>query len=121
MDDDQRPIQPGSEGVHRTHCCDKHGCKYGNTNCPVETGKMKQEGPCIECGVADQGQGGFYEKKDGHLVWHPYITDIITQAAEQLGPDGTGKLTPETLKDLLFAACLILDPFLCHHTNESEY
>ena len=25
-------------GVHTTHCCAKHGCKYGDTDCPVVMG-----------------------------------------------------------------------------------
>lgn len=26
-------------GVHETHCCPFHGCKYGDEDCPVESGK----------------------------------------------------------------------------------
>lgn len=36
-------------GVHRTHCCKKHGCKYGDEDCPVVTGKIKQDYPCEDC------------------------------------------------------------------------
>jgi len=37
-------------GVHRTHCCSIHGCKYGNnSNCPVYLGIIKQDYPCEEC------------------------------------------------------------------------
>ena len=40
-------------GVHQTHCCFKHGCKYGfdaiQKECPVYTGKIKQEHPCEYC------------------------------------------------------------------------
>lgn len=36
-------------GVHGTHCCVKHGCKYGEDDCPVELGKVIQEHPCEEC------------------------------------------------------------------------
>ncbi len=25
-------------GVHNTHCCRRHGCKYGDNDCPVEFG-----------------------------------------------------------------------------------
>jgi len=25
--------------VHDSHCCPKHGCKYGDSDCPVELGK----------------------------------------------------------------------------------
>lgn len=40
-------------GVHQTHCCFKHGCKYGydaiQKECPVYVGKIKQEYPCESC------------------------------------------------------------------------
>jgi hypothetical protein len=37
------------EGAHRTHCCVAHGCKYGDRNCPVETGRIQQEYLCEDC------------------------------------------------------------------------
>ena len=41
---------PGENwGVHASHCCATHGCKYGMNKCPVETGKIKQEYPCESC------------------------------------------------------------------------
>lgn len=34
-------------GVHETHCCSKHGCKYGQDNdCPVALGLIKQKYDC---------------------------------------------------------------------------
>lgn len=33
-------------GVHKTHCCVVHGCKYGSSHCPVELKLTIQEGPC---------------------------------------------------------------------------
>jgi hypothetical protein len=36
-------------GVHASHCCKWHGCKYGNEDCPVITGKVKQEYLCEWC------------------------------------------------------------------------
>ena len=41
-----------SEGVHRTHCCRIHGCKYGDEDCPVATGKILQAYACEECAEA---------------------------------------------------------------------
>lgn len=38
-------------GVHRTHCCKSHGCKYGEEDCPVATGLIKQDYPCENCPV----------------------------------------------------------------------
>jgi len=35
--------------VHTEHCCIIHGCKYGDNNCPVELGNIKQTFLCEEC------------------------------------------------------------------------
>ena len=35
--------------VHASHCCKWHGCKYGNEDCPVVLGKVKQEYLCKYC------------------------------------------------------------------------
>lgn len=37
-------------GVHATHCCKKHGCKYGDQNCPVELGIVKEVYP-FQCEI----------------------------------------------------------------------
>ena len=39
-----------NEETHVTHCCIHHGCKYGDDECPVESGIRVQEHPCEECG-----------------------------------------------------------------------
>lgn len=36
-------------GVHQTHCCVYHGCKYGDSDCPVMIGETTQKYPCEEC------------------------------------------------------------------------
>lgn len=36
-------------GVHISHCCKWHGCKYGDSDCPVVTGKVKQGYLCESC------------------------------------------------------------------------
>lgn len=38
-------------GVHRTHCCKKHGCKYGDKDCPVVLDEIKQD---YECEFGDE-------------------------------------------------------------------
>ena len=38
-----------SSGVHEAHCCLKHGCKYGDDDCPVADGRVKQMYPCETC------------------------------------------------------------------------
>jgi hypothetical protein len=42
-------VAPEKYGVHRTHCCKKHGCKYNSENCPVVLGKIDQDYPCEHC------------------------------------------------------------------------
>ena len=39
----------GSIGVHAAHCCKWHGCKYGDTDCPVANREIEQEYPCEDC------------------------------------------------------------------------
>lgn len=39
--------------VHQEHCCKLHGCKYGNKNCPVESGELEQLYPCESCAHID--------------------------------------------------------------------
>ena len=37
-------------GVHTSHCCKRHGCKYGDDDrCPVENGSHPQEHLCEAC------------------------------------------------------------------------
>jgi len=36
-------------GVHETHCCINHGCKYGDIDCPVCLGLIKQKYLCEYC------------------------------------------------------------------------
>lgn len=40
-------------GVHRTHCCVIHGCKYGNPKCPVELEIITLDYPCEFCNDGD--------------------------------------------------------------------
>lgn len=40
-----------SKCVHTEHCCIKHGCKYGDENCPVELGIKQQSYDCESCGI----------------------------------------------------------------------
>ena len=44
-------IEPDRIGVHQTHCCIEHGCKYGNSNCPVELGLVQQTYLCEDCDI----------------------------------------------------------------------
>ncbi|WCK57491.1 hypothetical protein PP175_25840 (plasmid) [Aneurinibacillus sp. Ricciae_BoGa-3] len=40
-------------GVHERHCCVRHGCKYGDKDCPVINELTKQDNICEEC--SDEG------------------------------------------------------------------
>ena len=39
----------GTIGVHASHCCKWHGCKYGDPDCPVANGEVGQEYLCEDC------------------------------------------------------------------------
>lgn len=50
--------------VHTSHCCTKHGCKYGNEYCTVTRGVRAQQYPCEACGWEEeqmQERGEHYE------------------------------------------------------------
>ncbi len=52
-----RAAQPvGSDGVHTSHCCARHGCKYSHPRCPVLTGRLPQEYPCEQCDDEESDQ-----------------------------------------------------------------
>lgn len=41
-------------GVHASHCCVVHGCKYGEDDtCPVVNKEIQQKYPCESCGHDD--------------------------------------------------------------------
>lgn len=53
-----------SYGVHRAHCCARHGCKYGEDDvCPVRMGLAPQDYRCEHCFDDDEAreQGMHYE------------------------------------------------------------
>jgi hypothetical protein len=45
--------------VHQTHCCSRHGCKYGDEECPVVLGTITQEYPCEYCREEEEGNKEF--------------------------------------------------------------
>ena len=54
-DDDRVVRVPKNYGVHREHCCVIHGCKYGDSNCPVVLKKLLQSYPCQDCSWEEIG------------------------------------------------------------------
>ena len=53
-------------GVHIGHCCKWHGCKYGNLDCPVASGEVKQEYLCEYC----------YEELDNEDYYRQVVKNI---------------------------------------------
>lgn len=47
----QEHSAPGSKrtGVHIEHCCTRHGCKYGDSDCPVRNRRAAQSYLCEMC------------------------------------------------------------------------
>lgn len=40
-------------GVHETHCCLVHGCKYGDKDCPVVLRKINQKYACMDNSISN--------------------------------------------------------------------
>lgn len=49
-------------GVHDTHCCKIHGCKYGDKDCPVENGLSDGVKECESC-FFDKEEVKHFEKR----------------------------------------------------------
>lgn len=46
----RRRLETYAKDVHTEHCCQRHGCKYGESEtCPVETGAKPQSFACEAC------------------------------------------------------------------------
>lgn len=76
-------------GVHQTHCCVMHGCKYGNSDCPVVTGEIIQEYPCEDCpsgykpGMRVQmsiDNDNFTKLQENILSYYPFKVDEMNIA-----------------------------------------
>lgn len=46
----------GTIGVHASHCCKWHGCKYGDDDCPVASGEIEQLYLCEYCDEVLEGE-----------------------------------------------------------------
>ena len=67
-------------GVHEAHCCNRHGCKYGDEDCPVVSDLIKQEYPCEDC--------------DEDLEQFQYLLKIMTVPPEKLKGDSVDREFP---------------------------
>jgi len=90
------------DGVHQSHCCEKHGCKYMDDDCPVETGRLPALYMCEDC-EAD----AYYKKQK--LLKEEEITAISEKfmGPEQFG--GHEAMTPERIFDMVGFARAIED------------
>lgn len=70
--------------VHVAHCCILHGCKYGDDDCPVALGKMKQEFPCESCREIGIHSVEDIEKyKSGKTKSCPHCGHVITEQQDR--------------------------------------
>lgn len=55
-------------GTHLSHCCKRHGCKYGNTKCPVALDELLQNNPCEFCRSKSEIEDEIAELQE-ELAW----------------------------------------------------
>jgi len=65
-------------GTHETHCCIKHGCKYGDSDCPVTIALVKQRYDCETCSD-DEIERGWYKKQPDE-----YTDDVGEEEVKEL-------------------------------------
>lgn len=75
-------------GVHTSHCCKHHGCKYGeDETCPVVLGDAEGNAGCEYC--ADfLGFEDAHAKTEAHVDWVRDGDEVIKESART---DGTGR------------------------------
>lgn len=90
-------------GVHVNHCCVKHGCKYGDSDCPVVLGKVKQIGPCWDCYEEGNYDGPDESVKPPDIEWvsppEPPPKRIINEDV---------KINKEFIKGFIWAVVIVL-------------
>jgi hypothetical protein len=91
-----------SRGVHASHCCIRHGCKYGDPHCPVaKTREVEQEYDCEQCDddaeaqpvsreelrklLADFAAEVGMDLEAERLDWGPGTEQVFERLAEKLG------------------------------------
>lgn len=81
-------------GVHETHCCPDHGCKYGDDYCPVVLGLTKERN--THCEMCE------------YVYEHPSPLNIVEQWVEHHIHDGEigdemnfSWIDPDELLDLI--------------------
>jgi hypothetical protein len=76
-------------GTHKGHCCVKHGCKYGNKDCPVVARRVIQDYTCEECSMAGiQSVPELTEQVRGE-VKGTYKIEVIMEPDKEMAEQGT--------------------------------
>lgn len=74
---------PGANlGVHASHCCVRHGCKYGDLDCPIVGGAVSQEYPCEYCTMDE-------EEHEDHLLQVTVMKDGTVEIWLKQGLDAS--------------------------------
>lgn len=83
------PVTPKDEwGVHETHCCEEHGCKYGDNDCCVAIGIAKAKYPCEYCyDDEDDMQFTLKDVKKAFIAGQKHEEDIACSAEINLNPN----------------------------------
>jgi hypothetical protein len=61
-------------GVHQSHCCGKHGCKYGDRDCPVKNRQVVQDHACSYC-TSTAGLKRQIAELEEELAWSQSLED----------------------------------------------
>lgn len=82
-----------SDGVHTSHCCHEHGCKYApheedEASCPVMTGALRQEFPCEYC---EQDEKEKDETANAIVAWLERQHEEVKRSAERAIRDNDTK------------------------------
>ncbi len=75
-------MDKSNHGVHAAHCCIKHGCKYGDEDCPVVSGEIKQEYVCEYC--SDDGIKSVDEIKTFYLDYKSMWNELKNKIANDM-------------------------------------
>lgn len=76
-------------GVHASHCCLKHGCKYGKDDCPVVNQQVVQQYTCEWC--SESGIDSVTEMTRQHKLEQPgqVKVEISVEPDEEMAQQGT--------------------------------
>lgn len=91
----------------QSHCCVRHGCKYGYHGCPVATGQVTQDHPCEQCTYElDDHFDGDYARP-GEVGYA--VVFAATRTTDADGTAMTGMPTDEEVQHSVTEALIGLD------------